>query len=57
VTREHTPGPGTTWETAIVRNEVVVDTTDDQDHNAPTPARPNRATRRAAARAQRKASR
>lgn len=45
---EHTPRPGATWETAVVRTELVVDDT------APDPAPPNRATRRALARANRR---
>lgn len=49
---EHTPRPGVTWGTALRRVEVVV------DDDAPDPAPPNRATRRALARARRrKASR
>lgn len=44
---EHTPRPGATWNTVIVRTEQLVD--DDQ----PDPPPPNRATRRALARARR----
>lgn len=49
---EHTPGPGVTWETRLVRVEEVVDDTADPDQ-APPP-RPNRATRRAMQRAARR---
>jgi hypothetical protein len=41
---EHTPAPGVTWEQHLVRVEQLV------DDNAPDPAPPNRATRRALAR-------
>ena len=41
---EHTPRPGTTWDTRLVVVETVT-----PDGDAPTP-RPNRATRRALAR-------
>ena len=44
---EHQPAPGITWDTALTRTELVV------DDDAPDP-RPNRATRRALARANRK---
>lgn len=44
---EHTPKPGTTWQTAIARTEQHI--ADD----APDPT-PNRATRRAIARAARR---
>lgn len=44
---EHTPRPGVTWQTTVVRTEQLVDDT------APDP-RPNRATRRALARAARR---
>ena len=44
---EHTPKPGITWETAIVRTEQHV------PDDAPDP-QPNRATRRALARARKK---
>jgi hypothetical protein len=37
---EHTPRPGITWQTTLVRTEHVI------DDDAPDP-RPNRATRRA----------
>lgn len=40
--------PGTTWETVIARTEHVI------PDDAPEPAPPNRATRRALARANRK---
>ncbi|MEU3447223.1 hypothetical protein AB0H29_08330 [Streptomyces thermolilacinus] len=46
---EHTPRPGRTWETHLEwTGEQVV------DDDTPDPPRPNRATRRAAARARRK---
>lgn len=45
---EHAPRPGVTWQTTIVRTETVI------DHDAPDPAPPNRATRRAIARAARR---
>lgn len=66
---ERSPAPGVTWETELVSlGEVVVDddrgespfgwsdlpTTPPGDANAPVPPRPNRATRRAAARAARR---
>lgn len=44
---EHTPRPGVTWQTELIRVEQVVDDT------APDP-RPNRATRRALKRAARR---
>lgn len=44
---ERTPRPGVTWQTTIVRTETVIDDT------APDPT-PNRATRRALARAARR---
>ncbi|PWG13918.1 hypothetical protein DF268_08615 [Streptomyces sp. V2] len=44
---EHTPRPGATWNTRLVRTETVV------DDDTPDPTPPNRATRRAAARAMR----
>ncbi len=44
---EHTPVPGVTWQTRIVRVEQLV------DDDTPDP-RPNRATRRALARAARR---
>lgn len=47
---EHTPRPGTTWETVIARTETVI------DDDAPDP-RPNRATRRALQRATRRKTR
>jgi len=45
---EHTPAPGATWEQRLARTEQVV------DDDAPDPAPPNRATRRALARAARR---
>lgn len=45
---EHAPRPGATWETALVRVERLV------DDDAPDPAPPNRATRRALKRAARR---
>ncbi len=44
---EHTPAPGVTWEQHLVRAEQLIDDT------TPDP-RPNRATRRALARAARR---
>jgi hypothetical protein len=44
---EHTPAPGSTWQTHFVRVEQLV------DDDAPDP-RPNRATRRALKRAARR---
>ena len=44
---EHTPQPGATWQTTLVRTETVI------DDDAPDP-RPNRATRRAMQRAARR---
>ncbi|MEU1273028.1 hypothetical protein [Streptomyces sp. NPDC005799] len=51
---EHTPAPGITWDTQLVRHERVIDETSGPDMNQPLPPRPNRATRRAAARAARR---
>jgi hypothetical protein len=54
---EHTPRPGVTWEQQLVRTETVIDDPDDTsgpDMNQPLRPRPNRATRRAAARAARR---
>jgi hypothetical protein len=51
---EHTPAPGVTWQTELVRTEHVVDDTSGPDMNQPLPPRPNRETRRAAARAARR---
>lgn len=48
---EHTPRPGVTWQTELARLEQHVDDT------APDPAPPNRATRRALARAARRRNR
>jgi hypothetical protein len=54
---EHTPRPGATWQ-QLVRTETVID--DDPESttvpgmNDPLPPRPNRATRRAMARAARR---
>ncbi|MFF9088619.1 hypothetical protein ACF1BE_19745 [Streptomyces sp. NPDC014991] len=45
---EHTPRPGITWATELARTERLV------DDDAPDPAPPNRATRRALARARRR---
>lgn len=45
---EHTPRPGATWNPRLARTEHVIDDT------APDPAPPNRATRRAIARAARR---
>lgn len=47
---EHTPRPGATWDTVLARTETVI------DDDAPDP-QPNRATRRALARAKRKKNR
>lgn len=47
---EHTPAPGVTWQTELVRVEQLV------DDDTPDP-RPNRATRRAIARATRRKNR
>lgn len=57
---EHTPRPGVTWEQHLVRTEQLVDDPDDTTTpglNDPQPPRPNRATRRAAARAARRKNR
>lgn len=51
---EHTPRPGVTWDTQLVRTERVVDETSGPDMNQPQPPRPNRATRRAMQRATRR---
>lgn len=56
---EHTPAPGVTWDTELVRlGEVVVDIDRDESpfgwSDIPTPPRPNRQTRRAAKRAARR---
>ena len=48
---EHTPLPCVTWDTRLVRTEQLV------DDDTPDPAPPNRATRRALARAARKKKR
>lgn len=45
---EHSPRPGATWETELVRVEQLV------DDDAPAPIPPNRATRRAVKRAARR---
>src|SRR5690606_9036828 len=45
---EHTPRPGVTWDTELVRVEQLV------DDDAPDPTPPNRETRRALARAARR---
>ncbi|MFJ4624263.1 hypothetical protein [Streptomyces sp. NPDC088812] len=47
---EHSPRPGVTWNTQLVRTETVIDDT------TPDP-QPNRAARRAHARAKRKKNR
>jgi hypothetical protein len=41
---EREPRPGVTWDTVLARTETVI------DDDAPDPAPPNRATRRALAR-------
>lgn len=54
---EHAPKPGATWETELVRTELVVDdpeSTTVPGLNEPAPPRPNRATRRALKRAARR---
>jgi hypothetical protein len=51
VTREHTPRPGVTWNTELVRTETVV------DDDAPDPEPPSRKTRRAQKRAARRKNR
>lgn len=51
---EHPGRPGTNWDTQLVRTERVVDETSGPDMNQPLPPRPNRATRRAQARAARR---
>lgn len=54
---EHAPWPGVTWNTELVRTETVIedpDSTTPADMNAPFVPAPNRATRRAAARAARR---
>jgi hypothetical protein len=54
---EHTPAPGATWETRLVRTETVIEdphTTTPADINAPFTPTPNRETRRAIARAARR---
>ncbi|MER5750658.1 hypothetical protein [Streptomyces sp. NPDC002088] len=45
---EHAPKPGVTWQTELVRTEQLV------NDDAPDPAPPNRATRRALKRAARR---
>lgn len=45
---ERAPRPGVTWQTELARTEHVI------DDDAPDPAPPNRATRRALARAARR---
>jgi hypothetical protein len=49
---EHTPRPGVTWDTVLVRTEQHVDDEDTAgpDTNQPLPPQLNRATRRALAR-------
>lgn len=52
---EHTPRPGATWQTELVRVEQHVDDdTSGPDMNQPAQPRPNRATRRAMQRAARR---
>jgi hypothetical protein len=54
---EHTPRPGVTWNTELVRVERVVPDPEDTsgpDMNQPLPPQPNRATRRALKRAARR---
>lgn len=51
---EHAPRPGITWEARLVSVEEVVDDTAVPDMDQPLPPRPNRATRRALARAARR---
>lgn len=54
---EHTPRPGITWDTQLVRTETVLydpDDTSGQIGNPPLAPRPNRATRRAMQRAARR---
>jgi len=48
---EHTPRPGATWETHLVRTEQHI------DDDTPDAAPPNRATRRAMSRATRRKNR
>lgn len=58
---EHAPRPGAHWERQLVRTETVIDddpqSTTVPGMNEPSPPRPNRATRRALARAARKKNR
>lgn len=64
MSREHTPRPGVTWQTEIVPVETVIrpgwaedpgpSETATPEHLLPGPPRPNRAARRAQARAARK---
>lgn len=68
---EHTPAPGTTWEAQLIlHGEILIDRSGDTPRFAsreldtttpgvdePTPPRPNRATRRALARAARRTNR
>jgi hypothetical protein len=53
---EHSPRPGVTWQTELVRVEQLVDEDDTSgpDMNQPLTPRPNRATRRAMQRAARR---
>jgi hypothetical protein len=54
---ERAPRPGVTWDTVLTRTERVVDDPEDTsgpDMNQPLPPQPNRATRRALARAARR---
>lgn len=52
MTREQAGRPGITWEHHLISNERL-DETSVHDGNQPQPPRPNRATRRALARANR----
>jgi hypothetical protein len=57
MTTERSGTPGRHWDSSLVTTEVVVDTDDGESPfgwREPDPPRPNRATRRAAARAARR---
>ena len=58
MSRERTPKPGANWEQQLIRTETVIDRGPDDTSmpgmNEPIPPRPNRATRRAMARAARR---
>jgi hypothetical protein len=56
MTREQAGRPGVTWEHHLVHNEQLLDTRS-PDGNQPAPPQPNRATRRALARANRQKGR